>query len=85
MQLGELSAIEDIIMIGYPDGIWDSINNQPIIRRGITATQPKNNFNGKQEFLIDAACSPRFKWFPGYDYFGQGAMLIERKRMIDDA
>jgi len=79
VQLGELSAIEDIIMIGYPDGIWDSINNQPIIRRGITATQPKNNFNGKQEFLIDAAC------FPGYDYFGQGAMLIERKRMIDDA
>lgn len=58
MQLDELSAIEDIIMIGYPDGIWDSFNNQPIIRRGITATQPKNNFNGKHEFLIDAACFP---------------------------
>lgn len=57
-QLEELSAIEDIIMIGYPDGIWDSYNNQPIIRRGITATQPKNHFNGKQEFLIDAACFP---------------------------
>ena len=57
-QLEELSAVEDIIMIGYPDGIWDSFNNQPIIRRGITATQPKNNFNGRQEFLIDAACFP---------------------------
>lgn len=57
-QLDNLSAIEDIIMIGYPDGIWDSFNNQPIIRRGITATHPRNDFNGKGEFLIDAACFP---------------------------
>lgn len=26
-QLKELSAIEDIVMVGYPDGIWDSFNN----------------------------------------------------------
>ena len=57
-QLDNLTAIEDIIMVGYPDGIWDSINNQPIIRRGITATHPKNDFNGKGEFLIDATCFP---------------------------
>ena len=57
-QLNSLSAIEDIIMVGYPDGIWDQYNNQPIIRRGITATHPKNDFNGKGEFLIDAACFP---------------------------
>jgi len=57
-QINGLSAIEDIIMIGYPDGIWDQYNNQPIIRRGITATHPKNDFNGKGEFLIDAACFP---------------------------
>lgn len=57
-QLDNLSAIEDIIMVGYPDGIWDSFNNQPIIRRGITATHPRNDFNGKGEFLIDAACFP---------------------------
>lgn len=56
--LDDLSAIEDIIMVGYPDGIWDSFNNQPIIRRGITATHPRNDFNGKPEFLIDAACFP---------------------------
>lgn len=57
-QLEDLSAIEEIIMIGYPDGIWDSFNNQPIVRRGITATHPKKDFNGKPEFLIDAACFP---------------------------
>lgn len=57
-QLNNLTAIEDIIMVGYPDGIWDEFNNQPIVRRGITATHPKNDFNGKGEFLIDAACFP---------------------------
>ncbi len=43
-------------MIGYPNGIWDEANNMPIIRRGITATHPNFNYNGKPEFMIDAAC-----------------------------
>ena len=37
-QLEELDAIEDILMIGYPNGLWDSKHNMPIVRRGITAT-----------------------------------------------
>lgn len=57
-QLEDLSAMEDIIMIGYPDGIWDSVNNKPILRKGITATHPKRDFNGEKKFLIDAACFP---------------------------
>lgn len=57
-QLEELSALEDIIMIGYPDGIWDAVNNKPILRKGITATHPKRDFNGEKKFLIDAACFP---------------------------
>ena len=57
-QLNDLTALEDIIMIGYPDGIWDSVNNKPILRKGITATHPKRDFNGEKKFLIDAACFP---------------------------
>lgn len=57
-QLDDLTALEDIIMIGYPDGIWDSVNNKPILRKGITATHPKRDFNGEKKFLIDAACFP---------------------------
>jgi hypothetical protein len=56
--LGGLTALEDVIMIGYPNGIWDAANNMPIIRRGITATHPNLNYEGKQEFMIDAACFP---------------------------
>ena len=54
----EFTAIEDIVMVGYPDGIWDEKNNRPIVRRGITATQPSLDYGGKKEFLIDAACFP---------------------------
>lgn len=57
-QLKELTAVEDILMVGYPIGIWDKKNNYPIFRRGITATHPANDYNGKQEFMIDAACFP---------------------------
>ncbi|MCA9261317.1 MAG: hypothetical protein KDA61_19010, partial [Planctomycetales bacterium] len=35
-----LNAIEDVLMVGYPDGIWDDVHNYPVCRRGITATHP---------------------------------------------
>lgn len=51
----ELSPIENIYVVGYPDAIWDSVNNMPIIRRGITATHPNIPYDGRDEFLIDCA------------------------------
>lgn len=57
-QLEQLTGLEEILMIGYPNGIWDSINNKPIYRKGVTATHPNSDYNGKKEFLIDAACFP---------------------------
>lgn len=56
--LTDLNALEEILMVGYPVGLWDSTNNMPIFRRGITATHPNLNFEGREEFLIDAACFP---------------------------
>lgn len=56
--LKQLDATEHIAMIGYPNGLWDSINNLPIIRQGSTATHPGKKYNGKDEFVIDAACFP---------------------------
>ena len=56
--LESLDAIEEVLMIGYPNGLWDSINNMPIVRRGITATPVYLNYEGKKEFVIDAACFP---------------------------
>lgn len=57
-QLEELDAIEEVLMIGYPNALWDSSHNMPLIRKGITATWPKLDYNDRREFLIDAACVP---------------------------
>lgn len=54
----ELSALEDVLMIGYPNGIWDSVNNMPILRKGSTATHPLYDYNGKKEIMIDIAAFP---------------------------
>ena len=56
--LKQLTAVEDILMIGYPVGIWDEVNNYPIFRKGITATHPAYKYAGRDEFMIDAACFP---------------------------
>ena len=52
------SSMEDIVMIGYPNGIWDKKNNLPVIRRGITATHTAVSWNGRSEFLTDIASFP---------------------------
>ena len=57
-QLAELDYMEDIFMIGYPCALRDDIHNYPIIRKGITATHPCIDFNGKKEFLADIANMP---------------------------
>src|SRR5690606_38288052 len=57
-QIANLAGLETITMIGYPNGIWDQKNNLPIVRRGITATNPKYDYNGLPIFVIDCACFP---------------------------
>ena len=57
-EIGQLSAMEDVVMIGYPIGLSDTFNHKPIIRKGITASHPKKNYKGKSEILVDMACFP---------------------------
>lgn len=57
-QIDELTAMEDVVMIGYPIGLSDFYNHKPILRRGSTATHIKNDYQGKKEFLVDMACFP---------------------------
>ncbi len=57
-QLKQLSCTEQIMMIGYPNGLSDEVNNYPIFRRGFTATHPYIDFSGKKEFVVDMACFP---------------------------
>ena len=47
--LSNLSAMEEVVMVGYPIGLSDMYNHKPIIRKGITSSHPKRNYQGKKE------------------------------------
>lgn len=49
---------DEVFMIGYPDGLKDRVNNQPMFRRGVLAVIPSLNFNGKEHFVVDMAVYP---------------------------
>lgn len=66
--LNELDAIEEVLIIGYPYGIWDRKNLLPIVRRGITATPISVDFQGEKQFLIDASVFPGSSGSPVFLY-----------------
>jgi hypothetical protein len=70
----ELNAVEEILMVGYPNGLWDEVHNLPLFRKGITATHPGYYFNNRPEFLIDTACFPGSSGSPVFLY-NQGAYI----------
>lgn len=57
-KLEGLSAIEDVVMVGYPSGLWDQKNNLPLFRKGITSSHPAMDFNNKNIGAVDMACFP---------------------------
>ena len=86
-QLKQLTAVEDILMVGYPVGILDSVNNYPVFRKGITATHPANNYEGRDEFMIDAACFPGSSGSPVFllnlgSYPGRQGGLVVGNRFL---
>lgn len=51
----ELMQLDEVAMVGYPNAIADEVNNQPIFRRGVLATSPSLDYDGRKEFLTDIA------------------------------
>ena len=73
-QAEQLSAIEEVTFIGYPNAMYDFKNMLPIVRKGITATPIWNNFDNKEKFLIDAGVYPGSSGSPVF-IFNQGSYL----------
>lgn len=70
-------AIEEVTMVGCPNGISDEVNNLPIVRRGITASSLTKKYNGKDEFMVDMACFPGSSGSPVFIYDRNG--FLDRK------
>jgi len=71
-----VKAIEDIVMVGYPIGVWDSVNYLPIVRRGITATQPRIDYKNRKEFLVDVGVFPGSSGSPIFSIIPTGQIWV---------
>ena len=78
----KLNAVEEILMVGYPNGLWDETNNLPITRRGITASPVSVGWNGRNEFLIDCSVYPGSSGSPIYLFSPSGTRLSVEHRLI---
>jgi hypothetical protein len=69
-ELKELDAVEQILMAGYPNGLWDAANNYPLLRRGITASHPAVDFDvdGVATTVVDIASFPGSSGSPVFIY-----------------
>ncbi len=47
--LKNMTAMEEVIMLGYPEGNYDKTNNFPLLRHGHTASHPGLNYNCDEE------------------------------------
>lgn len=59
-------VLEEVTMIGYPNGFYDRQNNVPIVRVGQTATPISHNFNGNEEFIVNIPSIPGSSGSPIY-------------------
>lgn len=77
-----LTAAASTIMIGFPQGLIDTANNLPFVRRGILATPFSADFQGNKEFAVDMAIfggssgSPVFSHFEGMTPTEDGGWAI---------
>lgn len=67
--------MEEVIMLGCPDGIFDDYNNVPLMRRGITASPLPLDFQNRKQFLLDIAA------FPGSS--GSPILIYDRAGRVD--
>jgi hypothetical protein len=48
-------VIEQVTFIGYPKGLYDTVNMLPVARQGWTATPISIDYEGQPKFLVDAS------------------------------
>jgi Trypsin-like peptidase domain len=89
MQIGEnlipsqellmrLKVIEDVVMVGYPQGLADEAHGFPLFRHGYTASHPGVDFDDRPLGALDIALihgssgSPVITYDPSVDYSVRG-------------
>lgn len=86
-QSKDMDAVEQVVFVGYPNGIYDTKNLLPIIRRGTTATPFQIDYEGQPVFLIDASVFPGSSGSPVFiaEFGGhvvQGGLLYDGRLLF---
>jgi hypothetical protein len=53
-ELKQLPLVNEVLVVGYPQGAYDSTHALPLCIRGITASHPAIPFAGARQFAVDA-------------------------------
>ncbi len=85
-KLEDLSAVEDVLMVGYPNGLWNEESNLPLFRRGITANHPaiqfkNNNIKSNNIGVVDIACFPGSSGSPIF-IVNEGLVSDKKKKQL---
>lgn len=56
--LQQIGPFAEVLFVGYPNGLIDSVSLQPIVRRGMLASRPEIDYDGTPTVLIDASVFP---------------------------
>lgn len=55
-----------VVMIGYPHGYRDTVNNLPIWKTGSLASEPEYDFDGKKVIVVDISAYPGMSGSPAF-------------------
>ncbi|MHA1252866.1 MAG: S1 family peptidase [Candidatus Helarchaeota archaeon] len=80
-RLKSLTAVENVLMYGYPIGLYDKENVLPLIRSGVTASHPGIDFCGEKIGVVDMACFPGSSGSPIL-IVNEGSYTNEKKRSL---
>ena len=58
IKVSEVNPFGDLAVVGYPLEFYDNVNNLPVYRKAMIASQYGVDFNGKPYFLIDTNLHP---------------------------
>ena len=64
----KMDSVEDVIFVGYPEGLTDVSTALPVFRKGMTATPYWLNLHGRPQFLLDASVFPGSSGSPVFIY-----------------
>jgi hypothetical protein len=76
-QIHNSDILEQVVMVGCPNGQWDQKHGFPLFRAGVTASHLAIDYNGKPEFVVDAALFSGSSGSPVF-FLGRGPYLSNK-------